>query len=171
MPKEVTRPSTDFVRQALFSILSERVDGARILDLFAGSGALGLEALSRGATSCVFVDSNRKAEKVLQENLNTCQLKGGRVVKADVHAWVRRDMGEYDLIFADPPYMRTLLDHDHLGELINKDGLVDRLSEDGIIIFEQSADAEVRDFAGLDLMLNRSYGGSAILLYARKSAS
>ena len=69
VPAAVARPTTDFVRQAVFSILGERVDGARTLDLFAGSGALGLEALSRGAASCVFVDEHHQAIRTIGENL------------------------------------------------------------------------------------------------------
>ena len=69
VPKAVTRPTTDFVRQAIFSILGTKVEGAAVLDLFAGSGAIGLESLSRGAASCTFVDEHRQAEIVIRENL------------------------------------------------------------------------------------------------------
>jgi len=104
VPVAVTRPTTDFVRQAIFSILGERVDNARVLDLFAGSGAIGLEALSRGAASCVFVDEHRQASNVISENLAKSRLEGGRVVKAEVATHLKRDAAIYDLIFADPPY-------------------------------------------------------------------
>ena len=93
VPKAVARPTTDFVRQAIFSILGPKVESATVLDLFAGSGAIGLEALSRGATSCVFVDEHRQAETVIRENLEKSRLQGGRVVRADVHAWLARDPG------------------------------------------------------------------------------
>src|SRR5512133_3196522 len=84
VPPAVARPTTDFVRQAIFSILGERVENARALDLFAGSGAIGLEALSRGAASCVFVDEHRQAAAVISENLAKSRLDGGRAVKAEV---------------------------------------------------------------------------------------
>ena len=170
VPKGVTRPTTDFVRQALFSMLSERVEGARVLDLFAGSGALGLEALSRGAVSCVFVDESRAAEKTIAENLRLTELEGGRVVRAEVHGWLRRDRGSYDLIFADPPYARSILDRDHLGELLASGELRERLSEGGMVVLEQASEAEARDAEGLKLLDHRRYGGSSILLYAPEGA-
>lgn len=167
VPKAVTRPTTDFVRQAVFSILGVRVDESRILDLFAGSGALGLEGLSRGATSCVFVDEHRMVQKVLNENLEKSRLEGGRVVKADVHSWVQRDVGRYDLIFVDPPYAKYPSDRDHLKELFDKGALAGRLADEGLMIVEQSTGESVREGAGLRFIERREYGSSAILLYAR----
>ena len=171
VPKAVTRPTTDFVRQAMFSILGVRVEEARILDLFAGSGALGLEALSRGAASCVFVDDHRAVEKVLHENLEKSRLEGARVVRADVHSWVTRDGGSYDLIFVDPPYAKYPTDRDHLKELFAKGVLADRLAEGGLLIAEQSIGEAVREGAGLIFLERREYGSSAILLYAKAEAS
>ena len=166
VPKAVTRPTTDFVRQAVFSILGPRIEETAVLDLFAGSGAIGLEALSRGAASCVFVDEHRQAEMVIRENLEKAKLTGGRVVKSDVHAWVSRDTGRYDLIFADPPYAKTSLDRDHLKELLGKPHLKERLAEDGLLIAECSASTRSPEGAGWRLVERREYGSSAILLYA-----
>lgn len=171
VPKGVSRPTTDFVRQALFSVLGSRVEGAKVLDLFAGSGAVGLEALSRGAGSCVFVDEHRASEKVIRENLAKSRLEGGRVVRADVHGWIARDVGRYDLLFADPPYHRSVLDRDHLGELFAKGGLASRLADDGLLVVEQSTEEVAREGEGLRLLDRREYGGSAILLYAREGGS
>ncbi|MEM1085131.1 MAG: 16S rRNA (guanine(966)-N(2))-methyltransferase RsmD [Verrucomicrobiota bacterium] len=167
VPKGVTRPTTDFMRQAVFSILGVRVQDERVLDLFAGSGALGLEALSRGAASCVFVESHRGAEKVLTENLAKSRLEGGRVVKADVHRWVERDVGHYDLIFADPPYAKTPFDRDHLKELFEAGHLAKRLAPEGLLVIEQSVDEPAREGEGLKLLERREYGGGAIVLYAQ----
>ncbi|MEO8616705.1 MAG: RsmD family RNA methyltransferase, partial [Luteolibacter sp.] len=83
VPSAVARPTTDFVRQAVFSILGEKVENARVLDLFAGSGALGLEALSRGAATCTFVDEHRQATQVITENLAKARLNGGHAVKSE----------------------------------------------------------------------------------------
>lgn len=166
VPKAVTRPTSDFVRQAVFSRLGERVVGARVLDLFAGSGALGLEALSRGARDCCFVDDNRLAESTILANLAKSRLEGGRVLRADVHAWLRREHGRFDLIFADPPYFRTPFDRDHLGELLGRDRLGERLEPEGILVVEQSADEPERTGSGLCLLDRRDYGGTSILLYA-----
>ncbi|BCX49801.1 methyltransferase [Haloferula helveola] len=171
VPKGETRPSTDFVRQALFSILGPRVEEARCLDLFAGSGALGLEALSRGAASCVFVDESRAAERVLGENLAACRLAGGSVVRADVHRWLRRERGIYDLVFADPPYAKSLIDRDHLGEMFAAGTLPERVVPGGILVVEQPAEADARVPDGFELLEHRCYGGCAILLYAREGDS
>jgi 16S rRNA (guanine966-N2)-methyltransferase len=171
VPKAVTRPTTDFVRQAMFSILGERVVGAAVLDLFAGSGAIGLEALSRGAASCVFVDGHRNAEAAMRENLAKARLEGGRIVRADVHAWVTRDSGRYDLIFADPPYAKQPGDRDHLKELMGKPDLFDRLAEEGFLIAECSAASRSPEAPGWRLVDRREYGSCAILLYAAAEPS
>jgi len=103
---ELTRPTSDRVREALFSILGESVLEASVLDLFAGSGALGIEALSRGAASAVFVDSAHAATTVINENLEALGLDG-EVVRMPVLralACSPVDAGQYDLVFLDPPY-------------------------------------------------------------------
>lgn len=167
VPKGETRPTTDFAREAVFSRLAGRVIDARVLDLFAGSGAFGLEALSRGAASAVFVDESRAAESVIRENLSVCGLDGGEVVRADVHAWMKRDHRSYDLIFADPPYARTPLDRDHLAELLGGLAWDECLAADGLVIFEQAAEMEVGACESLELLDRRVYGGSAITIYQR----
>lgn len=166
VPTAVARPTTDFVRQALFSILGERVENARVLDLFAGSGAIGLEALSRGAATCVFVDEHRQAVSVITENLTKSRLGGGRVVRAEVGAYLRRDAATYDLIFADPPYLKHPGDHDAIGLLLAGEGLQSRLAADGWFIAEISANQPSPHAAAWSLVDRREYGGSAILLYA-----
>lgn len=99
------RPTTDRVRQALFDMLGDLAD-ARVLDLFAGSGALGIEALSRGAREAVFVDSSRQACDVVLQNLQVTGLRGGATIRrADATRWVARKAGDpFDLVFLDPPY-------------------------------------------------------------------
>lgn len=152
-------------------MLAEHVRDARVLDLFAGSGALGLEALSRGAASCVFVDENRAVEKVIEGNLEATRLEGGRVIRSEVQAWVRRERGRYDLIFADPPYVRSLLDRDHVAELLDGGLLQPLLAEGGLLAIEQSAEGDAREAKGLELLEHRTYGGSSILLYAPAAGS
>jgi 16S rRNA (guanine(966)-N(2))-methyltransferase RsmD len=108
-PGEATRPTADRVREALFSILGDRVGGARVLDLFAGSGALGLEALSRGAVSATFVDSAPAAIRALRANLEALGAEA-EVVRADALRWLRSapaSARQYDLVFLDPPYRRA----------------------------------------------------------------
>lgn len=171
VPKAVARPTTDFVRQAIFSILGEKVGDAAVLDLFAGSGAIGLEALSRGAATCVFVDEHRQAEAVLRANLAKTRLAGGSVHRAEVHAWLARDVGRYDLIFADPPYAKYPGDRDHVNELLVKGSLAPRLAPGGYFLAECAASFPSPQAPGWELLDRREYGGCAILLYAPQAAS
>jgi 16S rRNA (guanine966-N2)-methyltransferase len=169
VPSAVARPTTDFVRQAIFSILAGRVEGARVLDLFAGSGAIGLEALSRGAASCLFVDEHRQSIQTIGENLAKAGLQGARSLKSDVAAFLRRDAGTYDLIFADPPYWKHYGDKDHLTDLLTADLLAPRLAGNGWLVAEISSRQTSPESSTLQLVERREYGGSAILLYAHPS--
>jgi 16S rRNA (guanine(966)-N(2))-methyltransferase RsmD len=108
-PGAATRPTADRVREALFSILGPRVEDARVLDLFAGSGALGLEALSRGAAAATFVDSSPAAQRAIRANLAALGAEA-EVVRADALRWLRTASAgarQYDLVFLDPPYRRA----------------------------------------------------------------
>jgi 16S rRNA (guanine966-N2)-methyltransferase len=165
VPSAVTRPTTDFVRQAVFSILADRVDNARVLDLFAGSGALGLEALSRGAASCVFVDENRHANEVIAANLEKSRLENGRVVRSEATAFLKRDAASYDLIFADPPYFKNTGDKDLITTLLNSDILQPRLAPDGWLIAEISSNQRSPECEKWSIIDRREYGGSAIIIY------
>lgn len=105
-----TRPTSDRVREALFSILGDAVVGARVLDLFAGSGALGLEALSRGASEAMFVDSSGAAVAAIRRNLETLDVEA-EVRRQDALSYLSgasRDARQYDLVFLDPPYRRAI---------------------------------------------------------------
>lgn len=165
VPASVTRPTTDFVRQAVFSILGEKIVGARVLDLFAGSGALGLEALSRGAASCVFVERHRQAATVISGNLQNTKLEGGRVVQAPVETFLHRDAGSYDIVFADPPYWRHAGDPDDLARLLNDGHLAPRIANDGWFVAEASSHytpPQSPDFSPHD---RRAYGSSALWFF------
>jgi 16S rRNA (guanine966-N2)-methyltransferase len=166
VPSAVARPTTDFVRQAIYSILGERVENAKVLDLFAGSGAIGLEALSRGAASCVFVDEHHQACAVIAENLTKTRLDGGRAVKSGAIPFLKRDAATYDLIFADPPYWKHHGDKDHVGDILKSGLLVPRLAPDGIFIAEISANQPSPAADDLVLTDRREYGGSALLWYS-----
>jgi 16S rRNA (guanine966-N2)-methyltransferase len=165
VPAAVARPTTDFVRQAVFSILGPVVENARVLDLYAGSGAIGLEALSRGAASCVFVDENRQACAAISENLAKTRLEGGRIVKAGVADFLKREVSSYDLVFADPPYWKHHGDKDHLGGLFASGLLAPRLAPEGWLITEVSAHHTPPHAEGLVFADRRQYGSSAILFY------
>jgi 16S rRNA (guanine966-N2)-methyltransferase len=168
VPHEVARPTTDFVRQAIFSILGERVIDANIADLFAGSGALGLESLSRGACSCVFVDESHQAIKIIRHNLGATSLVGGRVMQADVLSFLKRDTMQYDLIFADPPYAKHPLDTEHIGKILQSGLLLPRLKDDGLFYAEVAKTTAAPEHPDWNLLDRRHYGGSAILLYQPK---
>ena len=165
VPAAVARPSTDFVRQALFSILGEMVHDALVLDLFAGSGALGLEALSRGAASCTFVDEHRQACAVIRENLDKARLDGGRIVRSDVPAFLQRDSGKYHLIFADPPYRKSGGDKDHIGGILERDLIAPRLVSGGLFLAEMPAQQSSPDGGSLEIIDRREYGSSAVAIY------
>jgi 16S rRNA (guanine966-N2)-methyltransferase len=100
-----TRPLADRAREGLFSSLGSLVQGARWADLFAGTGAVGIEALSRGAEACTFVDRSPRAVRAIRENLARAGVEDrGRVVRGDVLGTLRRERGRFDLVFLDPPY-------------------------------------------------------------------
>lgn len=137
VPPSVTRPTTDRVREALFSSLGPRVAGAAILDLFAGSGALGLEALSRGADSAVFVDSDAGAAAAITRNLETTRLEGGTVRRSDALRFVSTlPPGRFDLVFADPPYAREEATRELLEGLLAEPALPASLREGGSLVLE-----------------------------------
>jgi len=106
---EGLRPSPDRVRETVFNWLAPVIEGARCLDLFTGSGALGLEALSRGAREVVFVDRDPRAVTQLQQNLRLLQAQGAQVIAADAQSYLQRDPRPFDIVFLDPPFRRDLL--------------------------------------------------------------
>lgn len=172
VPLGEVRPTQDRVREALFNILGSLIEGARVLDLFCGSGSVGIEALSRGAASARMVDLARNSVTTARQNLERSRLRGGTVVMSDCLQFVQHDMGQYDLIFADPPYCKAIGDRDMIAELMN-DRLHELLAPDGYFIAEAQlgygvGDSRCRDFPGWQLVDTRSYGGNTILFY-RKS--
>lgn len=130
------RPTTDQVKEALFNIVQFDIEGRRVLDLFAGTGQLGIEALSRGARSATFVDESSEAIKIIKANLEHCRLTG-EVVRTDAIGFLKR-CGKYDLIILDPPYASDLLEKT-LKYIIE----FDILAEGGIIICETGAEKTV----------------------------
>lgn len=131
------RPTTDKVKESIFNILQFDIEGRRVLDLFAGTGQLGIEALSRGARSATFVDENNEAVKIIRENLEKCNLKG-EVVRENASAFLGH-CGEYDVIFLDPPYESGAMDA-ALRNIIQ----FDILSDGGIIICETDSETKIK---------------------------
>lgn len=132
------RPTTDRVREALFNVLASRIDfdGLRVLDLYAGSGALGLEALSRGADSVLFVDADRRAAEVIARNIATVGLPGASVRRAAVSTLVEAAAAPVDLVFADPPYDVPAADVEKVVAALERHGWV---ADGAIVVVERPA--------------------------------
>lgn len=169
VPKAVVRPTTDRTREALFSILHHHVPDAKVLDLFAGAGSLGMEALSRGATSCDFVDLDRACTRVIEGNLKTLNLKGGSVLNADVLSCIQRSKSTYDLIFADPPYYKNPGERDFASEILAEENLANILADDGLLIVEIDSRHRPNVPASWEVVDQRSYGSCSVI-FLRKSS-
>lgn len=158
---DATRPTGDRVREAAFNLIGP-VDGARVLDLYAGSGAMGLEALSRGASRAVFVERDRGACRTIDANLDKLRLAGATVLCQDAALALRQDRGagrSYDLILCDPPY----------GELapllpMLADLLPPVLAPDGLLVLE--SDAREEPELPLERLTSRRYGNVRLTLFA-----
>jgi 16S rRNA (guanine966-N2)-methyltransferase len=155
-PRTGTRPFTGRAKEAVFSSLADRIPGANVLDLFAGSGSLGLEALSRGAAKVVFVERDRNAVRILEENVASVGL-GGRIVRSDAAAFVSRDGGTYDLVFVDPPFAMTDAEVDRLLTLVGR-----RLAVGGTAVLHRRRGGSVPESDNLQTAGPRRYGDSAI---------
>lgn len=127
-PQEGLRPTLDRYRETLFNWLMFDVEGARCLDLFAGSGALGLEALSRGAGHCIFIDSSRQASEQIRQHLKTLNCERGEVFCEDGLQWLRHTRETFDLVFLDPPFhgelLSSVLEQLFAGSYINDHGYI-----------------------------------------------
>jgi len=159
-PGRDTRPTSDRVRENTFNLIGP-VDGASVLDLFAGSGALGLEALSRGAASAVFVESDRDAVRSIERNLDKLRLTGAVVLRRDGLQALAADASgrrKYDLVLVDPPYDR----YDEMQPTLAR-YLPEVLAEDGLLVFETSARIEPK--LPLELRTSRKYGSARVTLF------
>ena len=155
-----TRPTSDRVRENVFNIVAPWVEEARVLDLYAGSGAMGLEALSRGAHAAVFVESDPEAVRAIERNLDKLRLTGARIVRLDAGTGLAQEAGagrKYDLVLADPPYAMT--NYDSLSRY-----LPGVLAEDGLLVLESSAKIEP-ELAGLAVRTSRKYGSTRVTVF------
>jgi 16S rRNA (guanine966-N2)-methyltransferase len=160
-PTSGTRPMTGRARESIFSILGQRVRDAQVLDLYAGSGSLGLEALSRGAADAVFVERGRQAGAVLQRNIDRVDL-GGRLSRGDVGAFLRSANAMFDVVFVDPPYA------DADAEVVSVLHLIGRvLAEDGIVVIHRQARSEVVPPEFLHTVDRRRYGDAVVTMMER----
>ena len=159
-----TRPTTDRVKTSLFNIIQFEIEGREALDLFAGSGALGIEALSRGAKNAVFVDQNPEAVRVIRENLTkTKLLSNAEIVRSEALSYLRNCQKRFDLIFLDPPYAENLLEN-----ALNCISEIDILKSGGIIICERPSEKpRCWEFPGLTQSGDYRYGKTVISLYRK----
>ena len=159
-----TRPTTDRVKEALFSIIHFEIPGARVLDLFGGTGQLGIEALSRGAASAVFVDAREESCRLIRENLKRTKLESeARVVCSDYVSYLRSCNEMYDIIFLDPPYSETFLENSL--KLISE---IDILQSGGIIVTERPAGKELLcDFPGLSRSKDYKYSSTILTIFRK----
>ncbi len=158
-----TRPTSAMVKEAVFSIVQFDVEGANVLDLFAGSGQMGIEALSRGAKFCVFVDTAKQSQAALRENLeHTGFTTKSRLSATDARSYLKTASGPFDIVFLDPPYHKG-----GLPTLLVE--LAPVMSRDGIIICETAKEDELPETAG-DIPKYRTYryGKTCITVYRRQ---
>ncbi len=157
------RPTTDNVKESVFNIIQFDIEGRRVLDLFAGTGQLGIECLSRGAAEAVFIDENTAAVKIVKENLKTCGFTAA-VLQQDALSYLRH-CGKFDLIFADPPYDSRL--YESVLETINS---VDILSDGGIILCESRREKSLPDMrAPYRKKKEYNYGRVKLTVYIKDS--
>ena len=160
----VTRPTTDRVKEAMFSIIHFDIPGARVLDLFGGTGQLGIEALSRGAEHAVFVDAGEPACRLIRENLKKTKLEGkGRVIRSDYLDFLSRCRESFDIILLDPPYAEVFLEN-----ALKKITEIDILAENGIIVTERPLGKELPwEFAGFKRSKDYKYGNTLVTIYRK----
>ena len=159
-----TRPTSDRVKEALFSIIQFDVPNTRVLDLFGGTGQLGIEALSRGAKSAVFVDADEKACSLIKENLQRCKMEAdAQVVRADYLDYLSRCRQKFDIIFLDPPYAEVFLEN-----ALKKITEIDILESGGIIVAERPVEKTLLcDFSGFSRSKDYKYGQTLLTLYRK----
>jgi len=164
VPKHGVRPTMDRVKAAIFSSLGEMVVGARVLDLFAGTGGLGIEALSRGASSALFVDEDGRSAEMIERNLAKTQLKG-RVRRQDVFDFLRRApiSERFEIVFADPPYEKTKSGEDYVEKLLMSEALPRLLEPGGIFILEKRPAESSRESNMWHVMRRKTYGATEVL--------
>jgi 16S rRNA (guanine(966)-N(2))-methyltransferase RsmD len=159
-----TRPTTGKVKEAVFSIIQFDIEGRRVLDLFAGTGQLGIEALSRGAASCVFLDTRKDAVKLIRENLKRTKLsEKARVVRSDYLQFLQTCRETFDIVLLDPPYAEVFLEN-----ALKKLAEIDILETGAIIVAERPAEKELPwEFSGFTKSRDYKYGNTVLTLYRK----
>ena len=160
----LTRPTSDRVKEALFSIINFEIPGARVLDLFGGTGQLGIEALSRGAKQVVFVDAREDACRLIRENLKRTKLEAdARVIRSDYLDYLKRCREKFEIILLDPPYAEVFLEN-----ALNRITEIDILETNGIIVTERPLGKELNlEFEGFVRSKDYKYGNTLLTIYRK----
>lgn len=160
----LTRPTADRVKEALFSIINFDIPRAKALDLFGGTGQLGIEALSRGAERCVFVDAREEACRLIRENLKRTKLfQEAEVVRSDYMDYLNRCRERFSIVFLDPPYAEEYLEN-----AIKRITEIDILQTDGIIVAERPLGKELPwEFDGYQRSKDYKYGKTLLTIYRK----
>jgi 16S rRNA (guanine966-N2)-methyltransferase len=168
VPKSGVRPTMDRVKAAIFSSLGDTIIGARVLDLFAGSGALGIEALSRGASSVLFVEQDRQSIDVIERNLAKTKFQA-RVRRQEVFEFLRRSSGTetFQIIFADPPYEKTESGERFTEKLLTNEALAQLVAPDGVFVLEKRPAERIPATKLWNIVRERSYGATEVLFLQR----
>jgi 16S rRNA (guanine966-N2)-methyltransferase len=172
-PKAGVRPTMDRVKAAIFSSLGEMVIGARVLDLFAGTGALGIEALSRGAESVLFVDEARQSIAAIETNLAKTEYRG-RIRNADVFRFLKNTGNsdeQFRIIFADPPYEKMKSGERYTDKLLSDPTLPTLLEPNGTFVLEKRPDEEIPDMKLWQLIRKKKYGATEVLFLSSLRSS
>jgi 16S rRNA (guanine966-N2)-methyltransferase len=164
VPKRGVRPTMDRVKAAIFSSLGEVIIGARVLDLFAGSGALGIEALSRGAASVIFVEDDRQSAEAIEKNLANTKLKG-HVRRQNVFDFLRQrsNAGKFQVVFADPPYEKTHRGESDTEKLLKNESLPQLLEPTGIFVLEKQPGESLGETKLWRIIRKKRYGATEVL--------
>jgi len=161
---EETRPTTDRIKESMFNILQFHLEGRRVLDLYAGSGQLGLEALSRGAAECIFVDTGAAALAAIRDNLSHTGLPGGKVIAGDALRFLEGTDEPFDIVLLDPPYGKGLVE-----KTVETLARRDLVRPGGLILAERAAkDPVYTPPKPYVLQKTYPYGGKALVLYSRE---
>jgi 16S rRNA (guanine966-N2)-methyltransferase len=161
------RPTMDMVRGAIFSALGDLVIGARVLDLFAGSGAYGIEALSRGAAEAVFVDNQFRSIEAIRLNLARAKLDG-KVVRDDAFRFLQKCKTSFRLVFADPPYAKHADDRNFVEELLDREALVAAVEPAGVLVIERSSAKGETASRFWEVTRQKKYGATEVLFCVHK---
>ena len=161
---DATRPTSERIKEAIFSSIQFETEGRRVLDLFAGSGQMGIEALSRGANRAVFIDAREDACKIIRENIRRTKFENqASVIRSDYQEYLRRCKEKFDIILLDPPYAEVFLEN-----ALKSITEIDILQSGGIIIAERPIEKELLfDFEGFMRSKDYKYGKTLLTIYRK----